>query len=181
MIVAKTKKRKQIFRIRLIGCILVIVLIVLGLAIYEAKYGDMPWNDGEPFYLDTGDHESDDYESDYYGSDDYTYDDDYEYHSPSTDYSDGSSSLPSTAISLYMEGADIICASSKEKYSEMIGYIVAQDEYSGVELIANGDAFFVPSNTKAIVLERSIGSAKVRILEGVYEGVACWVASEAVS
>lgn len=89
--------------------------------------------------------------------------------------------IPDNAISLYWDGDEILCGSTKDNYSDLIDCIIKQDEYGLQEMFLLGQAFAVPSNTKAIILEQKIGQTKVRICEGDYVNEIAWVASEATS
>ena len=44
------------------------------------------------------------------------------------------------------------------------------------ELVISGDAFYVNSGTKVLVIDKNIwGNCQVRILEGKFEGVKGWL------
>jgi len=89
-------------------------------------------------------------------------------------------SVPSNAISLYYEDATILCGTTQENYKELINCLVKQDEYGWNQMFATGKAYLVPSRTRAIVLERKLTTAKVRIVEGIYKNQIAWVAIEAI-
>lgn len=91
-----------------------------------------------------------------------------------------SNDIPSNAISLYYGGDDILCAISNDKYKELINCLVKKDDIGWNELFANGEAFTISSNTRAIVLDYKLSTAKVRISEGLYKDQIAWVAIEAV-
>lgn len=97
------------------------------------------------------------------------------------DNANESADLPKNAISLYYEGSVILCAVSKNDYSQAINCIINNDEAYLDGMILSGLVFDVPSNTKAVLVQAGFGSAQVRILEGIHKNEKVWVASEAVS
>ena len=99
--------------------------------------------------------------------------------SSNSSYSSSSSSSGGT-VSLYMDGSVILCGTTKGNYEDGIDALVKRDEYGLQEMLANGKLFDVPSGTDALVLERHLTTAKVRILEGTYKNRIAWIAIEAI-
>lgn len=99
----------------------------------------------------------------------------------SPDYNDEKQNdIPSNAISLFYDGGDILCATTKDNYSDLIDCIIVKDEVGFSQMFANGTAFRVSSMTKALVLEKHFSTSKVRICEGIYKNQIAWVAIEAI-
>lgn len=104
--------------------------------------------------------------------------------SSSSGSTSGSNFSPSNEISLYTKGQpdlEILCGTTTENYSELINYLVKKDDYGFQEMFLLGKAFTVPPGTKALVLERTIAQAKVRILDGTHKNEIAWVGIEQVS
>ena len=95
--------------------------------------------------------------------------------------SESSESSSNDIVSLYFGGVEILCGVTEQDYKDLIGTLVNKDDLGFNEMFANGNAFIVDSGTKALVLDRNFTTAKVRILEGVYENEIAWLAIEAIS
>lgn len=75
---------------------------------------------------------------------------------------------------------DVLVATTKETFDQFIKAAVAGDNYGAAQIVISGGAFYVPGNTKVLVIDMETGSRKVRILEGEQAGVAGWVPYEYV-
>ena len=80
---------------------------------------------------------------------------------------------------LYIENKEFIAlAITKNSFDEFVNAAIANDSHGITNLIAAGKVFTVPSNTKILIVESSVGKAKVRILEGKNIGESGWVPKE---
>lgn len=88
------------------------------------------------------------------------------------------SSVDSEAC-LYIENKEFVpLAVNENSFDEFVTAAIANDSHGITDLIAAGKVFTVPSNTKILIIERPVGKAKVRILEGKNTGDSGWVPKE---
>ena len=87
---------------------------------------------------------------------------------PSNPTSSSSSYAGGDTVSLYYGGVEILCGTTEQNYKDLIDTLVHQDQYGFQEMFSTGRAFIVDSGTNALVLDRNISTARVRILEGLY-------------
>lgn len=108
------------------------------------------------------------------------YDNDYSTHnqiSNSTTYNK-SDTTDTNTVNLYFGGDRIVCATSKDNYDTFSKYSVNSNIEAINDMIDIGELFFVPSDTKALILDKGFSVAKVKIKEGSHDGETCWVAYE---
>lgn len=88
-----------------------------------------------------------------------------------------------TEVYLRSERAVVVAASDTESLSALASAQTARDEYGIRELFAEGRVFFVPTNTRVLIIDVYWGAAayKVRLLEGEHVNEAVWVDGSAVS
>ena len=80
---------------------------------------------------------------------------------------------------LYTEGSNIVVlARSKEALGELIKTATEEDQEGYYNIFSRGEAYAVPSVTKAGVLERDSTIVKVEILNGEYVGLSGWIFSD---
>lgn len=78
------------------------------------------------------------------------------------------------------QAGDLPVADSQETNSEFLAVLKANDEYGYQRLFALGRMYRVKNGTKALVLERTHTLARVRILDGNYQGRDGWLPVEFV-
>jgi hypothetical protein len=102
----------------------------------------------------------------------------------------GTSSVPTSSsqldsggdvVSLYYGGVEILCGITEQDFKDIVDAIVNKDDVGFNQIFTSGRGFIVDSGTKALVLEKHLTAAKVRIMEGPYSGQIGWVTIEAVS
>ena len=74
----------------------------------------------------------------------------------------------------------VVIANSKDDLSTFLSYVSEQDNDALGNMVANGLIAYVEKGTKINVIEKKFSTAKIKILEGIYEGVECWTIIEAV-
>lgn len=80
---------------------------------------------------------------------------------------------------VYVEGSsEVILAKTKSALDEMTKASTAGDIVGYKAPYLRGEAFFVNSNTKVLVLENTFASVKVRVLEGLHKNDVGWVPYE---
>ncbi|MFZ2189364.1 MAG: hypothetical protein WA057_02300 [Candidatus Magasanikiibacteriota bacterium] len=77
-------------------------------------------------------------------------------------------------------GADVLLATSEKSFDDLINASVAKDTIGMAQIVLNGNAFYIPYNTKVLVIESSFAKRKVRILEGEKVGETGWIPYEFV-
>ena len=83
------------------------------------------------------------------------------------------------AVLSYGSGSVIIFASEDAMDRYMSALV---NGYQGTidEMVANGDVGYTEKNTKCNIIEEHFTKAKVKLLDGAYEGNTVWVVIEAV-
>lgn len=76
---------------------------------------------------------------------------------------------------------EILVASTKESLDRLVNAAVSKDNYGMGEMVLSGEAFFVDTGIKVLVIESGLTSKRIRILEGKKTGYSGWVPSEFVS
>lgn len=74
----------------------------------------------------------------------------------------------------------VLVAVSKEALDGLSNAVVTKDNYGLQQLLASGQVFSVDAGTKVLVIDATLMTTKVRVLEGTYIGDAGWVAREEV-
>lgn len=74
----------------------------------------------------------------------------------------------------------MVVASTKDGLDEFHKAVVAKDEYGINEMILGGSMLPVPSGTRVRVIDITMLTSQVRVLEGKYMGEAGWVDSSFV-
>lgn len=74
--------------------------------------------------------------------------------------------------------AEVPVATTKEAEAEFSKALNNKDTHAYNQLFADGKMIRIPAGTKAMVIDRSMNMAQVRILEGSHEGRAGWVPVE---
>lgn len=69
---------------------------------------------------------------------------------------------------------------TKELMDEYVNAAINKDTYGMAQLLLGGGGFFVPNDTKVLVIDSSIGARQIRILEGKFVGQSGWVPMEFV-
>lgn len=78
-------------------------------------------------------------------------------------------------------GSDsVVIAGSKEALSEFLTNVAKDNESAITDMVSNGLIAYVENGTKINIIEKKLSTAKIKILEGLYEGVDCWTIIEAV-
>lgn len=78
-------------------------------------------------------------------------------------------------------GSDsVVIADSKEALSEFLTNVANDNESAITDMVSNGLIAYVEKGTKINIIEKKLSTAKIKILEGLYEGVDCWTIIEAV-
>jgi hypothetical protein len=75
----------------------------------------------------------------------------------------------------------LLVAIDRAALDEFTKVSVAKDYYGLGQLIASGRLFEVPAGTRVLVIDSSVFSRKVRIMEGASAGQSGWLAYEFVS
>ena len=81
-------------------------------------------------------------------------------------------------VLVFGEAEYVPVSRDESTYERIIKSIVAHDEIGFKEEFDKGNAFLVKARTKAKVIDRTIGSRKIRILEGDHKDEAGWIAME---
>lgn len=80
---------------------------------------------------------------------------------------------------LRIEGQQqVLVATSKANFEKLIKLSVANDNLGLAKMTVDGEAYFVDSNTKVLVISSSVGSREIRILEGSQFSNSGWVPAE---
>lgn len=77
-------------------------------------------------------------------------------------------------------GDETVVLRTKELLDEYIKAAVNKDTYGMATIIYNDGGFFVPNGTKVLVIDSTVGSRQVRILEGEHLAESGWVPKEFV-
>jgi len=88
------------------------------------------------------------------------------------------SDIGSTAILFVSESDEVPVCVDEEAFEELIKASVAKDDIGIAELLLLGKVFFVPNNTKVLVIDRDFAKRQIRILEGDKFGRTGWVPYE---
>jgi hypothetical protein len=75
----------------------------------------------------------------------------------------------------------IFVATSKSALDEFAKDSVNKDTLGMAQLVENGGGYLVPQGTKVLVIDGTVATSEVRILEGDHIGAAVWVPYEFVS
>lgn len=75
---------------------------------------------------------------------------------------------------------DVLLGVSKEDNDQIVHNYVINDLDAVAQMVLDGKAFFVPTQTKVLVIERDFGVRQVRILEGDFSGQSGWIPYEFV-
>lgn len=74
----------------------------------------------------------------------------------------------------------IFLGTTKSDYDRLVKLSVAKDEYGIKQMIYAGQAFIVAEGTKGKVIDSSLFSIEVRVLDGKYQGWSGWISKELV-
>jgi hypothetical protein len=74
----------------------------------------------------------------------------------------------------------IFLGTTKANYDRLVKLSVARDEAGIKQMIYNGEAFIVAEGTRGKVIDSSILSIQVRILDGKYQGYSGWISRDLV-
>jgi hypothetical protein len=82
---------------------------------------------------------------------------------------------PDGVTKLYNKnGGDMWIAANDAAWDKLIKASAADDELGIQLLIQRGEVLIIPNNTRVTILRRAFTSTQVRILDGVYRGMAGW-------
>ncbi len=90
-----------------------------------------------------------------------------------------STDIKNDAILSYGSG-DVVVADTIDDLDDFLTCVAKNDNNTISQMILSGRIAYVKANTKVNIVEYKYSVIKVRILEGIYQGVECWTIMEAV-